>query len=203
MSDLIYKKDGKPFATERVAKMIIGAKKINATVVEVDGGYAIKKLDNKESDTKISPVQQEKASEQTTTESPDVKVTETWRPKNATEIPEEYKEPDFEYKFAYQHKRAINKKLREGWVIDHNVAQKMRDAGLLFSDGSCDSTFIIGDTVLMKLPKARAIARRKYYQERTMDGMKKKKAEYDAKLRACGVEESVGSGIQVSRGIAG
>lgn len=212
MSELIYKNDGNPFATELAAKMAIGKKKLDAKAVKVDGGYAVEVWgDNKTPTEATPPAQPTKESElkqgeesvQTKTETPDVKVTETWRPKNATEIPEEYKDPDFDYKFEYNHKRAISDNLRNRWAIDLDVAPQMRKAGLLFADGSCDSTFVVGDTILMKLPKVRATARRKYYQERTMDGMKRKKAEYDAKLRDCGVEGSVGDGIKVSRGIAG
>jgi hypothetical protein len=205
MSELIYTNAGNPFKTEHAAKMTAGRKKFKTEVVAVDGGYAIKKLGD-EATLEIPTTEQivtkpsEPEQEEVATATPDVEVTRPWRPRDANEIPDKYKEDGFVYKLAYKKQRAIDSKLRLGWVIDRKVASKMRKDKLLFEDGSCDSTLIIGDTILMKLPKERAKARRSYYSERTMDGMKRKKEEYDSKLRDCGVK-SVGDGISISRGI--
>lgn len=199
---LTYKKDGTPFPTEATAKSyLVRAKLIGAEVVKLKDGFVVKAPDSEE--TQKEEVKQEgsvkTAEEQATPPAqpqevvdiekrPDIKIVKTYRPRDAAEIPEKYKDPAFDYKLVYNHKKAVEKKLRArlGWEIDRLVASKMREDGLLFADGSCDSTLIIGDTILMRVPKPNAEAYRKYYKERTMDGLKEKQKKYEENVRAAG-----------------
>jgi len=216
---LIYTSEGKPFKAALPAKSYIKrANLVGAELIELKDGFVIKVPDIEEEAQTQEAKQEEVKQEKSVTETaevqatpsakpqkdtaiedrPNIKIVKTFRPRNATEIPDKYKNPAFDYKFVYNDKRAINDyfRMRLGWEIDRFIAQKMRDDGLLFADGSCDSTYVLGDTILMRVPKENAEAYRRYVKERTMDGVKNRQEAYAEKVREAG--SKAGGSIEVT-----
>lgn len=179
--NIITSDNGNPYTSEAVAANVIKMKKLNnATPIEIEGGWGILT----EQKTPIKP--------------PKIEASAPWIEARMNELNKEFLEIDMSYRMEYRSGKTINKAIREGWVVDREYAKKMRESGLLYIDESLDNTYIVGDQILMKIPKHRVEARNKFYHDRTADGIAKKRKEaLDNQLSGCGVK-SVGS-IEIER----
>lgn len=108
-----------------------------------------------------------------TAKAPEIKkTTMPWKPARITEIPENLKDHRFVYRQCNTQKTGnIQKKLQEGWEIDHILSKKLNELyGLTrtLQDGSpMDSTFQIRELIVMRMPKEMAHERNEYYRKRS------------------------------------
>jgi hypothetical protein len=201
---LIYKRDGNPFPTIASALSAASRKSLKDEeyeAVKVQGGYAlrlkskreiVKTLEDEEKEfhndepscETISPPKENwvKKDIPVHTKTPDIEVTIPYRPTDVTQIPDDCKNPLYVYRFANKHKLNMDKKLRNRWEVDHEVAKKMKEKGLIFINSSCDSTLVVGDMILIKMRRETELSRKKYYYDKAVTGITNAKKVYEGKV---------------------
>ncbi|MCR4288282.1 MAG: hypothetical protein NUW09_09760 [Deltaproteobacteria bacterium] len=114
-----------------------------------------------------------------------IKGTTSWKPARILDIPAEYKNPAFVYRWCNKMKEGnIAKKKAEGWVIDNEITKKM-SATLTIEDGKpLDGTMNVRELVVMKLPKEQAAARAEFYASKSDAAMADAKAHYKQQVAA-------------------
>lgn len=114
-----------------------------------------------------------------------------WKPSRLLDIPEEFKDPNFTYRWCTTNKAGnIRKKQSEGWIIDKELHKKMSDRLTpTIEDGKpLDDVVGIRELIVMKIPNELAKARTEYYQKRGASTMRKKQTELDNEVRKFGGE---------------
>jgi hypothetical protein len=94
----------------------------------------------------------------------------SWLPARVLDIPKKFLNPGYRYRFVNSIKDGNElKKQSEHWEFDHEVAEKMRAAGLAVKtqqDGTGHgTTYKVRELVLMRIKQEYAEAREKYYKE--------------------------------------
>lgn len=158
----ILKKDNSPFKTEHAAAIFAGQLKLTKgtfTIVPEGDGYAI------DSQVEIRPIEGAKKH----------RVTTPWKPATLLDIPGQYKDPDFIYRFCDKKRDGnIEKKIAEGWEIDNELSRKMRQVKPTIEDGAAlDTTTGIRELVVMRMRKETAQARNEYFAGLTEGALKK------------------------------
>ena len=94
-----------------------------------------------------------------------------WKPANVVEIPEEFKDPRYDYYCAnWHHEGRLIKKLREGWEVDKDISKKMEAAGYfdyelptsLKEASPRDGTVKFRELIVLRCSKEVSKARREY-----------------------------------------
>jgi hypothetical protein len=125
----------------------------------------------------------------------DITVRRRWRPASRIFIPEEFKNPRFVYYAASKDDLNIRKKLQEYWEIDHEIAPKMRKAGMLpdlpatIQDGQQrDTTLQFRELIILRMPKELMEEKKEYLARKAdaMIGVKEEKLEQETDGRAYG-----------------
>lgn len=98
---------------------------------------------------------------------------EKWNPVRLLDIPADLKDSRYTYRWCNKDKQGnIRKKASEGWEVDYELSKKLNSRlGLnkTLDDGSgVDSTLQMRELIVMRLPKEKAEARRKYYADQGM-----------------------------------
>lgn len=134
---------------------------------------------------------------QTTTERPvETKrsASEPWKPASLITIPEHMKTPGRRYRWVDTGKDGnYQKKLAEGWVVDHELSKKLnRISGSLEDSGNITSTTKVRELIVMYISEEKAIARNEYYNSQIVDGKKmKEKLQADTGGQAYGEVKTI------------
>lgn len=109
----------------------------------------------------------------------------SWKPARILDIPTEYKNPSFVYRWCNKAKEGnIAKKLAEGWVIDNELTKKVSPT-LTIQDGKpLDGTMNVRELVVMKLPKEQAQARAEFYARKSDANISEAKESYKNQVGA-------------------
>ena len=98
-------------------------------------------------------------------------VSAPWRPARITDIPLEYKDPNYVYRFIHDTPNSIRKRNMEQWEIDIEIAKKMDErfgprnlsAGL-----TIDGAYRVNELILVRMPKQVAESRKEYFKKQSM-----------------------------------
>ena len=98
-------------------------------------------------------------------------ISTPWKPARVLDIPDSMKDPRFQYRWVSKNKLGnVQKKLQEGWEIDHELSMKLNDMfGLnkTLEDAKQQGTVIhMRELILMRIPKKIAAQRNEYYRKR-------------------------------------
>ncbi len=109
------------------------------------------------------------------------KATTPWKPARFLDIPEEFKDPRFVYRFVNTKKEGNEvKKLNEGWEYDFELGKKLTQRfgkTRTIHDGTpIDSAYQIRELIVMRMPKEMAKARNEYYSKRGDTNLRTMKA---------------------------
>jgi hypothetical protein len=208
---LLNKLDGTPFATERAAKMSAKNKKQHALeegafeIVAVEGGFSIKVADKPVEDPVDKVV--EKAVEEMVDE-PIMWQTLQYKKARLLDIPEEYKEKRFRYRWVNTKIEGnVEKKMSEGWVVDRNVSEKRKNVGDVHTQIGYDfrnktqstgSETRLAELILMKMPHELADSRNAFYRNQANSRVTQDKERLEAELQRGG-GSMVGS-LNVTKG---
>lgn len=127
------------------------------------------------------------------------KVTRPWQPAKIMDIPKELKDPNFVYRCCNKSAPGnITKKEVEGWEMDKELSKKMKQLQRTILDGSpLDGTLQIRELVVMRMPKALAESRAKYYADKSSEAIQSAKGNYKSEV---GKSVEVFGQIQVNQG---
>jgi hypothetical protein len=183
----IKKKDGTPFSNKNMAKATATRKDLEEyNLIEVEGGWAIEVPGE---DPKEEVIVKEIMGES--------KVYtgkwEGWTPASLLNIPEEYKDPRFTYRWCDTGKDGnITKKISEGWEVDREISKKR---GSSFSANSQterefkDNTQPEGsvtklrELILMRMPRSLAEQRNKFYRDKATQKVTQTKHQLNSGLQ--------------------
>jgi hypothetical protein len=178
---LIKKKDGTPFENERAAKMRAGTLKKKGLgeykLVEVDGGWAI-------DDLQVEPPKEV----QNETEESTVEFSGEWKQARLLSIIDEHKKPGRRYRWCNTKIEGnIEKKKFEGWVVDSEIYEKLKNLSLYKDNtNSLDTSTRIKELILMWIPEHKAIQRNKYYRDLANSKLPQSQKQLEAELRKGG-----------------
>jgi hypothetical protein len=201
---IITKKDGTPFPTLLSAKGRIGLlskkdgiDKDEYKIIEQDGGYVVESPDPtheaKDDGAMEIDVSTEKSKE---IDRALFQATGDWKPSKLLDIPVQYKDPGFTYRWCNTLMDGnIDKKQSEGWIIDEDVSLKRRHIHLTkskierdFHDNSksLGRETMLRELILMKMPNDMAAKRNKYYRDKATANITHTKEQFSGELQKHG-----------------
>ena len=179
--EILVRPDGKPYSNKGSANFAAKQKKLgNYQVVSLDdGGFGIELEDdqtkqgtNPPTEIEVKPVIANPVADLM----PPIikhKVTRPWKPARVLDIPQHLKDPNFVYRWGNKHKLGnIQKKVREGWIIDKELSAKLSLESTVQDGTPLDGTVQMRELIVLKMPKELAESRKAYFDSRIMDPQK-------------------------------
>lgn len=184
----IRKNDGTPYPSEKAAKAQAARKKLKfSNVISVDGGFAIEvpaikppeevKSDsaNVQSDDKSASVNEQEVPAKKK------KGAISWKPSRKLDIPERFKNSNFDYYLANADKMGrVRQLITDGYEVDKEISRKMNEEfGHDRHDKQLDGTYRVNEHIVMRIPKEKAQEIRDYYSQQANG----KEEEYENETR--------------------
>lgn len=176
MKKTILKKGRLPFLTQAAAQAYCSRYHLeSAEVVPFENGYAIEaevaEAVSPEGAQAESIVEEVDDAEEGKAPVRKHKVTTPWKPATLLDIPSQYKDPRFVYRYCAKNREGnLEKKMAEGWEIDTELSRKMKRHVATIQDGTQqDTTTQIREMIVMRMPKEMAEARAAYFAQKAGD----------------------------------